>query len=104
MTRIESRQVSWWPVHQFIAAAVAQANNLPTAGTPAWLALADDDPAKLLALAAAGEHHVLRMEVAQAAQADASKAIADAADWSQVAREIRQGRGAAYIPRRKEIA
>lgn len=82
--------VAWWPVHQFIAAAVAQADNLPAAGTPAWCALADDDHCKLLALAVAGEHHVLRVEIAQEQQAQASKAVASAADWVAIARELRQ--------------
>lgn len=51
-----SRQVSWWETHQFIEALITQANTgpLPPAGTPAWSALADGDPRKLLALAVAG--------------------------------------------------
>jgi hypothetical protein len=60
------------------------------AGTPSWAALADGDPRKLLALAVAGEHHILRMETAQAAQADAATAISQTADWAKVASEIRQ--------------
>lgn len=87
-----SQQVSWALVHEFLEAALAQANtgSLPWAGTPAWCALPDGDPRKLLALAAAGEHHVLRVEVAQSAQAEASRAVAAAADWPKVAREIQQ--------------
>ena len=85
----------WWSVHQFLEALRAQANysEIPAAGTPAWCLLADSDPRKLLALAQAGEHHVLRVEVDQAAAADASKAIAAATDWGQVAREIQQRDG-----------
>jgi hypothetical protein len=90
MTGIESRSVSWWPTHEFISALVDQANHLPVAGTTAWCALEDADPAKLLALAAAGEHHVLRVETAQAARADASRAVSESADWSTIAREYRQ--------------
>ncbi|MEX7470587.1 DUF2742 domain-containing protein [Mycobacterium adipatum] len=93
-----SQQVSWWPTHEFITALVANANNLPIAGTPAWCALSDTDPAKLIALAAAGEHHVLRVETAQAALGEASKAVASVPDWRT------RPRGAAYIQRRKEIA
>lgn len=93
-----SQTVSWWPTHEFISALVAQYNNLPTAGTPAWQQLTDTDPRKLLALAAAGEHHVLRVETAQAAMADASKAVASVSDWRT------RPRGASYIARRKEIA
>lgn len=99
-----SRQVSWWPCHEFLDEVLAQANTgpLPLAGTPGWQALADDDPNKLLSLAVAGEHHVLRCEIAQETAADASKTIAAAEDWPVVARCIRAGRGSAYIPRRKE--
>lgn len=87
-----SQQVSWWETRTFLEAAVAQANAgpLPWAGTPDWCELADGDPRKLLALAVAGEHHVLRVETAQAAMAEASRAVAEAADWSKVAREINQ--------------
>ncbi|WP_199254455.1 DUF2742 domain-containing protein [Mycolicibacterium mengxianglii] len=96
----DSQAVAWWPTHEFITALIGQANNLPTAGTPAWCALSDADPRKLLALAAAGEHHCLRVETAQEAMADASREISTMAPWSQVGR----GRGRAYIPRRKENA
>jgi hypothetical protein len=57
-------------------------------GTPAWCELDDDDPRKLLALAEFGLHHVVRVEVAQQARADASRAVSAAADWPAVAREI----------------
>ena len=90
MSSTESRSVAWWPVHEFMAALVAQVNDLPVAGTPAWCRLGDGDPRKLLAVAAAGEHHVLRVEMAQEAHSEASKAVASAADWSGVAREMRQ--------------
>lgn len=104
MTGIESRQVAWWPVHEFLAAMLAQANTgpLPPAGTPSWCALADDDPAKLLAVAAAGEHHILRVETAQAAHAEASRAVATAADWTAAARthHRRATAGHAHIPRK----
>lgn len=85
-----SQQASWWPVHEFITELVAQANNLPVAGTPAWCALADNDPLKLLSLAAAGEHHVLRVETAQEARAEASRDVAAAADWRAISRDIQQ--------------
>lgn len=105
---IGSRSVSWWPVHQLVAALVAQAGTVPTAGTPAWRALADDDPTKLLAVAVAGEHHVLRMEIAQEALAEASKAIAAIADWPATARATRRRadaiRSGAYIPREARSA
>ena len=90
MSTLESRMAAWWPVHQFITAAVAQADSIPTAGTPAWCALADTDPRKMLAVAVEGEHVILFREMAQEARADASKAIAAVADWPKVAQEIRQ--------------
>lgn len=97
-----SQQVSWYPVHEFVEAVVAQANvgPLPVAGTPPWCELAAGDPRKLLSLAVAGEHHVLRVEAAQAAAAQASQAVSASADWSAVAQTVRNGRGDAYIPRR----
>lgn len=88
-----SQTVSWWPTHEFITALVSNVNNLPIAGTPAWQALSDNDPAKLIALAVAGEHHVLRVEVAQQNMADASKAIASSPNWRT------RPRGSSYIPR-----
>jgi hypothetical protein len=64
---------------------------LPTIqDSPAWCALADGDPRKLLALAEFGEHHALRVETAQQAMAGASRAVADAADWPEVARDIQR--------------
>jgi len=85
-----AQQVSWWDTHVFISKLTAHHLNLPPAGTPAWCAMSDGDPRKLLALAVAGEHHVLRVETAQQARADASKAVAGAADWAKVAREMQQ--------------
>ena len=102
----ESRQVSWWPVHEFIEAAVAQANYgpLPNAGTPAWCALSDGDPRKLLALAVAGEHHVLRTETTQEIWAEAAKSIAGSQEWANVRDDSRRHaqaiRSGAFIPRR----
>jgi hypothetical protein len=89
---IESRQVDWWSCHTFIDVMVRQANAgpLPMAGSPSWCELADGDPRKLLALAAAGEHHVLRVETAQHALAETSRDIATAADWPNIAREVQQ--------------
>lgn len=91
---MRSQEVQWWPVHQFIEAVVAQANTgpIPTAGTPAWDALADGDPAKLLAVAVAGEHHVLRVEVAQSVRAQAGEDVWEGEDWREVAQTVRRRR------------
>ncbi|WP_237743216.1 DUF2742 domain-containing protein [Mycobacteroides abscessus] len=86
-----SQQVSWWETHVFVNALVAQLDEpLPTAGSAAWCALAGGDPRKLLALAVAGEHWILRIETAQIAMADASRAISAAADWAKISRRTRQ--------------
>lgn len=101
MTTTGSQQVSWSEVHRYLEAVLAQANigPLPWAGVPEWCAMSDGDPRKLLALAVAGEHHVLRVEVAQTAHAEASRAISAAADWSAIANEIRQRRNSRRLPR-----
>ena len=85
-----SRQVSWWPVHEYVDRLTRLEPDLPGAGTPAWSALDDHDLRKLLALAVAGEHHVLRVESAQAALAEASAAISAAAPWGAIGRRIQQ--------------
>ncbi|MGV0735270.1 DUF2742 domain-containing protein [Mycobacterium syngnathidarum] len=99
----QSQQVSWWPAHEFITAMVNKANAgpLPTAGTPQWCELADNDPRKLLALAASGEHWVLHTELAQEKRAEASRDIAAAGGWSALAKRIARGRGDAYVPRKR---
>lgn len=99
---MRSTTVSWWETHTYLEYQLAQANigPLPLAGSPDWQALSDDNPQKLLALAVAGEHHILRMETAQESRAEASRAISACADWPTiVTRIIRLGRGHAYIAR-----
>ncbi|KMV21251.1 DUF2742 domain-containing protein [Mycobacterium heckeshornense] len=88
--------MSWWSVYEYVESLVAQANcgPVPLAGTSAWLTLADDDPAKLLAVAEAGVHWCLRIDALQAELAEASKAVSAAADWRHVAAEITQRRAA----------
>src|SRR5215217_2197631 len=94
-----SQQVSWWAVHDFVAAVLNQVNGYPTAGTPAWCSLAHDDPKKWAAVLDAGQHHALRIELAQEVRAAASREVAAVADWSAAARAVVQGRGDGYIPR-----
>jgi hypothetical protein len=67
-------------------------------GNPAWCALPDDDPRKVAAIYDAAQHHALRVETAQTALAEASRHVSEAADWSRIAREIRD-RQAVYIGR-----
>ena len=94
-----SQQVSFWSVYRWVQDRIG-GTEFPTAGTPAWCALDDDDPAKLAAVLDAGSHHSLRVEIAQEQRAAAARAIARAADWPAIARRYRRGRGRAYIPRR----
>jgi hypothetical protein len=92
MTAPESQQVSWLEVHTFVDALLAQANcgALPWPGTPAWCEMSAGDPRKLLALAQFGVHHALRVETAQQARADASRAVSGAVDWPALSREMFQ--------------
>jgi Protein of unknown function (DUF2742) len=94
--------VYWWAVHEFMEAALAQANTgpLPWPGTPAWCELADGDPRKLLALAEFGVHHALRVETAQAAAADASRAVSAAANWTQISSDVRFRADRPWLKRR----
>lgn len=74
-------------VHLLLAMAGIDGDELHPAGTAAWRALPDDDPAKLLSCLIDSPHHALRVEAAQAAMAQASRAVSAAADWGQIARE-----------------
>ena len=47
------------------------------------------DPVKLAAIFDAARHHALRVETAQQARCDASKAVAGAADWAELADGVR---------------
>lgn len=95
MSTVESQQVSWWSVYEFVSAVLDQVNSYPMAGTPAWCSLAHDDPRKWAALLDASQHWALRVETCQEARAEASRAIAGAEDWRLVGR----GRGSGYIKR-----
>src|SRR6478672_8401152 len=90
VSTVESRQVSFWSVHEFVQRYLDTAGHYPAAGTPAWCELGSTDRRKWAALLDAAQHHVLRVETAQEARAEASRAVAGAADWPAVAREINQ--------------
>jgi len=85
-----SQSVSWWRVHEYVTECVGTLTDWPMAGTPAWCDLDDWDPRKLAAVLDAGQHHALRVETAQEARAQASKAISAAADWRGIAQELNQ--------------
>lgn len=95
-----SQQVSWWAVHEFVTAVLDQVNGWPMLGTPAWCSLAHDDPRKWAAILDGAQHWALRVDTCQEYRAEASRAVAGAADWPEIAREIDGLRSSARIPRR----
>jgi hypothetical protein len=92
---------SWWPVAEFVGShpSLAGVVDYPAAGTPAWCALGDADPRKLAAVLMAGLHDTFQADCRQAALAEASRAVAAAADWSELARQTRARHSGAYIRR-----
>lgn len=80
----------------------------PAAGSPEWVALADGDRTKLIAVLTAGTRAILEESIAaiddrrQAAK-DAALEVAQAADWTAVAKQVRDRdqalRSGAYIGR-----
>ena len=91
-----SRQVSWWPVHEFVQA--LDLPPLPFPGTPAWQNASD--AVKAMACIAAAEHYALLLDTRQERLADASKAIAAGENWAAVARSIHRRQSGLYIPRK----
>lgn len=103
---IASMQISWWDCHAFMTEMVQQANcgPVPWPGTPAWCAIPDDDPRKLLALAGFGVYQAVSVDACQEASAEASSAVSKAENWAQVSRSKLQRhnaiRGGVYLPRK----
>jgi hypothetical protein len=85
-----SQQVSFADVVDWAQPYLDAAGDYPLCGSPAWCELPDSDRRKWAAMLDAARHHILRIEVAQAAMAEASRAVSRAADWSQIARESQQ--------------
>lgn len=99
-----SRQVSWFETFRY-AEGFAAHHGLALdphliAGTPRWCELRDDDARKLLALVLGGVRDALHNDTEQQHRSEASYEIANAEDWTAVARRVQTGRGAAYIPRK----
>lgn len=86
-------QVSWWSVHECVSQLLDRVGEWPLIGTPEWCALPNNDPAKLAAIYSAAEHWALRLETCQQAKADASKDIAQAADWAAIGCDIARREG-----------
>jgi hypothetical protein len=96
MSAIASQQISWWSVHEFVAAVLDQVNDWPMLGTPAWCSLTHDDPRKWAALLDGAQHWALRVDSCQEARGEGGRAISaaplftnsgDPVDWSAIARE-----------------
>jgi hypothetical protein len=83
-----SQQVSWAATHDFVQPYLNAVGSWPMAGTVAWQLLGDTDPAKWAAILDAAQHHVLRMETAQEARCEASRAVSAAVDWPTVSQGI----------------
>jgi hypothetical protein len=84
-----SSQVSWWAAREFALPLLESVGSWPTIGSPAWVALDDADPRKLAAVFDACQHWALRLETSQQAQCEAAREVSAAADWSAIAREVR---------------
>lgn len=105
MKDASSQQVSWWSVHEYVQPVLHRIGSYPMVGTPAWCALADDDPRKLAAIFDAAQHWALRLEVSQEAMANASREVSAAFDWKAIAiakfrRDSAIAYGTYYIPRK----
>jgi hypothetical protein len=85
---ISSSQVDWWTVRQYFLrlAEGLGIKEYPAAGTPAWSALNDNDPTKLIAALDYAQHHALRVDTAQEARCAASRDVSQALDWPRAAK------------------
>lgn len=101
--------VTWDPVHAFVGRVLGGRTTTIVAGTAEWCELRDDDSQKVAALLIAGSRWCLEEEIAQLrARRDAEKAAAlevvQAANWTAVARRIRDRdnamRSGAHIERK----
>lgn len=89
--RTESSQVNWYDaVYLFVEPWLAAAGSWPMAGTIAWQLLDEADPAKWAAILDAAQLHILRVETAQEARAQASRDISGAADWPKIGWELQR--------------
>jgi len=69
--------VSWFSVHEYVDRIFECLGipGFPAAGTPSWCGLDDSDPVKLAGVLDYGQHHALRVDTAQEAACEASRAI-----------------------------
>lgn len=97
---LASRQVDWWPVHEFVAA--LHLPELPFPGTPAWQHASD--AVKAMACIAAAPHYALLLDTRQEHLAETSKSIAAGENWAAVARSITRRNSGIYVPRERRSA
>lgn len=98
---MDSRQVNHFEVHQLVVPVLDAVGDYPPAGTPAWCLLGESDPRKWAAVLDAGRHWALRVDCEQTVRAEASRAVAESADWSAVARGVRRRSSGLYIARKR---
>jgi len=98
---IVARAVDLLEVHRLVAPILTQIKSWPAAGTLPWQQLANTDPAKWAAILDAARYGALHMQLRQEALADASHEIAAAANWSTLARRMRDRAGSSYIERKR---
>lgn len=95
---MDSRQIGWWSVYELLAPLLGdRPPALP--GTPTWQQLPADHPDKWRALLWSAVWWSLAQDTRQEASADASREIAAAADWSNLARRITSRNENNYIRR-----
>lgn len=103
--RTGSHQVASSEVLEFVQQILAEVPDWPEAGTPEWVALDDNDERKLAAVIAGGLHWALRIDCLQTESAEASRAVSESADWSEISQQARRRQDAitsgAYIPRQR---
>lgn len=94
-----SRTVDWWSVHQYAEPTLTEVGSWPIVGSLPWQHLPTDDPVKLAAVLDAARHWALRVDAAQEAMAEASRAVSAAVDLPSVIRDMQRRRSGVYIPR-----
>ncbi|CAN5523537.1 hypothetical protein BH09ACT7_BH09ACT7_08440 [soil metagenome] len=77
-------------MHELVEPVLTSVGTWPMVGSALWQQLDDHDPMKWAAILDAARHWALRVDTSQEARAEASRAIAGAADWATLSREIRQ--------------
>ena len=98
---IVTREVDFLPVHLLVTPILNQIESWPAAGTLPWEQLKDTDPAKWAAVLDAARYGALHMQLRQEALAAASREISAAANWSTLARRMRDRAGSSYIERKR---